>query len=89
MGSCGWVSTADEAVVAIPHGMMSNGINPNNNPLCGKSVTIDYQGAQHQAKIVDTCGGCDGAAIDLSNSLFAAVAPNGDGRVHGINWWFN
>lgn len=89
MGSCGWVNTANEAVVAIPHGMMGNGINPNNNPLCGKSITISYQGAQHQAKIVDTCGGCDGAAIDLSTSLFTAVAPNGDGRVPGINWWFN
>ena len=29
------------------------------------------------------------AAIDLSPSLFEAVAPNGDGRVHGVEWWFN
>ncbi|KAF1990999.1 hypothetical protein K402DRAFT_312273, partial [Aulographum hederae CBS 113979] len=89
MGSCGWTSTANEAVVAIPHGMMNNGANPNNNPLCGKSITISYQGKEHTAKIVDTCGGCDGQAIDLSNSLFTAVAPSGDGRVHGVNWWFN
>ncbi|TKA65140.1 hypothetical protein B0A49_11154 [Cryomyces minteri] len=89
LGSCGWTSTADEAVVAIPHVMMANPANPNLNPKCGKYITISYAGATHQAKIVDTCGGCDNAAIDLSNSLFTAVAPNGDGRVHGIEWWYN
>lgn len=89
LGSCGWISTAGEAVVAIPHGMMNNPANPNVNPRCGTTITISYQGAEHQATIVDTCGGCDDAAIDLSDSLFAAVAPNGDGRVHGINWWYN
>jgi len=88
LGSCGWTSTADEAVVAIAHGMMNNGINPNLNPLCGQYITISYEGNEHQAKIVDTCGGCDGEAIDLSTSLFTAVAPAGDGRVHGIDWWY-
>jgi len=40
LGSCGWISTPDEAVVAIPHGMMSNGVNPNDNPLCGTTITL-------------------------------------------------
>ncbi|KAK5688907.1 hypothetical protein LTS10_000886 [Elasticomyces elasticus] len=89
LGSCGWVNTEDEAIVAIPHGMMENGINPNLNPLCGQYITISYAGATHKAKIVDTCGGCDGQAIDLTQTLFDAVAPSGDGRVHGVEWWFN
>ncbi|KAK4888248.1 hypothetical protein LTR27_012828 [Elasticomyces elasticus] len=89
LGSCGWTNTEDEAIVAIPHGMMENGINPNLNPLCGQYITISYAGAEHKAKIVDTCGGCDGQAIDLTQTLFDAVAPSGDGRVHGVEWWFN
>jgi len=89
LGSCGWTNTEDEAIVAIPHGMMENGINPNLNPLCGQYITISYAGAEHKAKIVDTCGGCDGEAIDLTQTLFDAVAPSGDGRVHGVEWWFN
>ncbi|KAK5715469.1 hypothetical protein LTR15_010113 [Elasticomyces elasticus] len=89
LGSCGWTNTEDEAIVAIPHGMMENGINPNLNPLCGQYITISYAGATHKAKIVDTCGGCDGQAIDLTQTLFDAVAPSGDGRVHGVEWWFN
>ncbi|KAK3625605.1 hypothetical protein LTR56_020325 [Elasticomyces elasticus] len=89
MGSCGWTNTEDEAIVAIPHGIMENGANPNLNPLCGQYITISYAGATHQAKIVDTCGGCDGQAIDLTHSLFDTVAPSGDGRVHNVEWWFN
>ncbi|KAK1817580.1 hypothetical protein LTR12_007993 [Friedmanniomyces endolithicus] len=88
-GSCGWTNSDSEAVVAIPHAMMNNGANPNNNPLCGQMITISYAGATTQAKIVDTCGGCDGAAIDLSPTLFTTVAPSGDGRVHGVEWWFD
>ncbi|KAK4986461.1 hypothetical protein LTR66_000141 [Elasticomyces elasticus] len=89
LGSCGWTSTADEFVVAIEHTIMNNPANPNNNPRCGKYVTLSYGGVTHQAKIVDTCGGCLPNAIDLSDSLFAAVAPKGDGRVHNVEWWFN
>merc|ERR1712039_764814 len=89
LGSCGWTSSSSDAIVAIAHGIMDNGANPNNNPLCGQYITISYQGSTHQAKVVDTCPGCEDAAIDLSPSLFEAVAPNGDGRVHGVEWWFN
>ena len=89
LGSCGWTNDDSEAVVAIPFGMMNNGVNPNDNPLCGKMITISYGGSTHTAKVVDTCGGCYGAAIDLSPTLFTAVAPNGNGRVHGVEWWFN
>ncbi|KAI7002085.1 hypothetical protein KC359_g82 [Hortaea werneckii] len=86
LGSCGWTSSSSDNIVAIAHGIMDNGANPNNNPLCGQTITISYQGSTHQAKVVDTCPGCEDAAIDLSPSLFEAVAPNGDGRVHGVEW---
>ncbi|KAK4549891.1 hypothetical protein LTR36_005192 [Oleoguttula mirabilis] len=87
-GSCGWTNTDSDAIVALPHVMMNNPANPNNNPLCGTYITISYAGSTHQAKIVDTCMGCDNAAIDLSPTLFTAVAPDGNGRVHDVEWWF-
>lgn len=36
--------------------------------------------------IVDTCMGCKMFDIDASPSLFKKVAPDGDGRVKGIDW---
>ena len=35
---------------------------------------------------MDTCMGCKPEDIDVSPALFKMVAPNGDGRVHGIAW---
>lgn len=89
LGSCGWTSTDGEAVVAIPTDLMNNGPNPNNNPLCGTYITISYAGQTHQAKIVDTCAGCLSTSIDLSPTLFTTVAPNGNGRVSDVVWWFD
>jgi expansin (peptidoglycan-binding protein) len=65
---------------------MNNGANPNANPLCGKTINIYYNGNVHQARIFDTCPTCAEGSLDLSPSLFQAVAPNGDGRVHGVSW---
>ena len=89
MGSCGRYNTADQPVVALAVSMMNNPANPNNNPLCGKTITISYGGTTHQATVVDTCHDCSRESIDLSTSLFKLVAPGGDGRVHGVQWWFN
>ncbi|KAF2461521.1 RlpA-like double-psi beta-barrel-protein domain-containing protein-containing protein [Lineolata rhizophorae] len=91
LGSCGFTNSEGDDIVALAAGMMtsvSTG-NSNNNPYCGKKITIEYEGNTHTAEIVDTCPGCDGASLDLTQSLFEKVAPNGDGRVHGVNWWFN
>jgi len=75
-------------IVALSHLYMNNPANPNNNPLCGKMITISHAGKKTQAKVVDTCQGCDIDSIDLSTGLFAIVAPDGNGRVHGVDWWF-
>ena len=89
LGSCGWTNNDSDWVVAMPHAMMNNPANPNDNPLCGKFITLAYAGKTHRAWIVDTCEGCDGQSLDLSPSLFAAVAPSGNGRVQSVDWWFS
>lgn len=37
--------------------------------------------------MVDTCVGCKGEDLDASPGLFGRVAPGGDGRVEGVEWW--
>jgi len=87
--SCGGSHQDSEAVVALPIGVMEqyDGANPNNNPLCGKSIAITYQGKTQYGTVVDSCGGCDSQSIDLSPSLFQSLTGNmGLGRVGGVSW---
>ena len=59
------------------------------NPYCGKSLSIKgTDGNIIQATVGDKCMGCSGFSIDLTDALFTIVAPTGDGRVSGVEWWF-
>jgi len=90
LGACGWtVDSNSELQIALPVGLM--GSLSNTNPYCGMSVTIynPIDDKTQVATVGDKCMGCLGNSIDLTNALFAAVAPSGDGRVSGVQWWFN
>lgn len=89
LGACGWnVNTASDMQIALPHGMM--GTQSNGNPFCGRSLSIiAADGSTVQATVGDKCMGCEGDSIDLTDALFKAVRPNGDGRVSGVKWYFN
>ena len=90
LGACGWnVDTSSDMEIALPFAFM--GTESNGNPYCGKSLTIKNPttGTETQATVGDKCMGCTGFSIDLTDALFTAVAPTGDGRVSGIEWWFN
>lgn len=91
LGSCGITSAKTDAIVALSIPMMNNGLNPNKNPLCGKTISVfnPDTGATTQATVVDTCTGCAYGDVDMTQTLFNTVAPTGNGRVHGIQWGFN
>jgi expansin (peptidoglycan-binding protein) len=63
--------------------------NPNDNPLCGKSITISWQGKTATATIMDTCPGCANGGLDLTPSLFQQFAPLSEGRLTGMTWTYN
>ncbi|KAL9073617.1 MAG: hypothetical protein Q9161_002859 [Pseudevernia consocians] len=89
LGSCGYTNSDSDAIVALSTEIMNNGANPNDNPLCGSSISITNPttGSVHSATIVDTCEGCSEYDIDVSPSVFEAVDPNGlsDGRIT-VDW---
>lgn len=90
LGACGWDVPTDSAMqIALPVGLM--GAQSNDNPYCGKSLTIKNPttGATAQATVGDKCMGCQGYSIDLTNALFNTIASNCDGRCSGFEWWFN
>lgn len=88
MGSCGYQSGPGDHIVALSREIMQNGANPNANPRCGSKIGIwnPQTHKKYEATVVDTCVGCKKMDIDVSPALFKLIAPNGDGRVHGINW---
>ncbi|TLD18835.1 putative effector 10 [Venturia nashicola] len=85
--SCGLSGSNSDFLVAMNKADMANGANPNNNPHCNQYIDIYYNGVGPiKGKVVDTCPVCESGAIDVTDSLFKAVAPSGDGRVHGVSW---
>ncbi|KAL8717744.1 MAG: hypothetical protein Q9225_005041 [Loekoesia sp. 1 TL-2023] len=88
LGSCGIPYVPGTDIVALSNEIMQNGANPNNNPKCGSMIGIYNEQTQqtHYAQVVDTCGGCKREDIDVNVELFYKVAPDGDGRVPGIDW---
>ena len=84
LGSCGFTNSGTEAVVAISHLLM--GSQSNGNPMCGKKISITYNGRTETATVVDKCGGCAYGSVDLSDSLYQKF--NFDGRAHGATWSF-
>ncbi|KAK2809025.1 hypothetical protein FQN49_008654 [Arthroderma sp. PD_2] len=91
VGSCGDpINTDSDDVIALPHGLMEplDGGNPNNNPLCGKQVSITYNGVTSTATVKDKCQGCEGKSIDMTRHLFVKFGLETAGRIPGVKWHF-
>lgn len=67
---------------------MANPANPNNNPICNKQISIfnPAAGTTTIATVTDSCEGCAFGDLDVPLDLFNTIAPEGDGRVHEIQW---
>ncbi|KIW21920.1 uncharacterized protein PV07_12669 [Cladophialophora immunda] len=91
VGACGWaVDTNSDYEIALPYAFM--GSQSNGNPYCGRSVTLHNptSGTTVQATVGDKCEGCTDRSIDCTDILFNAITDGeGDGRMHGIQWWLN
>ncbi|KAK2768702.1 hypothetical protein FQN54_000558 [Arachnomyces sp. PD_36] len=83
-GSCGRTHNGEvEDIVALSAATMGN--LANNNPNCGREVTVTYNGKTARGKLWDKCGGCGPNDVDLSNHMYAQLAPLGTGRIN-VDW---
>ncbi|KAK8215242.1 hypothetical protein M8818_002254 [Zalaria obscura] len=94
LGSCGWTNTDSEDIVAVSHTIMTSynpQNNPNNNPLCGRYITITgADGSPYTAKVVDTCPGCEGqAGLDLPLPLYNKVTNSDTNAPLTLEWVWN
>ena len=87
-GSCGGEIQNGDAKVALSVLLMNNPANPNSNPICNKQISIHnpITGTDTIATVADTCQACALGDLDVMEDLFYVIAPNGNGRVHGIEW---
>jgi hypothetical protein len=91
LGACGITNVDSDFIVAISmirFDAVSTG-NSNTNPLCGKSVSITFNGVTETATIVDRCTGCADNSLDMTPGLFQKFASLDVGRIHGIDWHFD
>lgn len=64
--------------------------NPNDNPICGRTVTAHADGNSVTVKIMDRCAGCSGEGdLDFSPIAFEQLAPLSVGRIPGMTWSFD
>ncbi|KAH6917310.1 riboflavin aldehyde-forming enzyme [Coprinopsis sp. MPI-PUGE-AT-0042] len=94
LGACGETNNDGDYIAAVSHELFDNfpgygRVNPNLNPMCGRSVTVSYQGRSITVRLVDRCTACKLTDLDFSPAAFKDLAPNGDGRIHGMTWTWN
>ncbi|EJD03837.1 expansin family protein [Fomitiporia mediterranea MF3/22] len=94
LGACGVTNGGNDKIAAVSHLLFDafpgyDGVNPNSNPVCGKSITLTYQGKSTTVKIEDRCEACALTDIDLAPSAFEQIADFSVGRISGMTWVWN
>ncbi|KAF8994155.1 RlpA-like double-psi beta-barrel-protein domain-containing protein-containing protein [Cyathus striatus] len=91
VGACGITNTNADFIVAVSAQYFDTfpgyaGGNPNNNPVCGRSIQANYQGRSVTVAVTDRCVGCAYGDIDLTPAAFGQLADLSVGRIHGVSW---
>ncbi|KAI8954370.1 RlpA-like double-psi beta-barrel-protein domain-containing protein-containing protein [Xylaria longipes] len=81
LGACGGTDNDGSAVVALNTADYANGAN------CGRWITIQGNGRQTAARVVDLCPGCGTHGIDVSPAIFDDIADLSVGRI-SVTWFF-
>ncbi|KAF9569646.1 hypothetical protein CPC08DRAFT_623339 [Agrocybe pediades] len=94
LGACGITNKDTDHIAAVSHLLFDAfpgyaGGNPNNNPICGRTVTATYKGKSTVVALTDRCEGCKITDLDFSPSAFADLADFALGRLDGVTWVWN
>ncbi|KAL7931828.1 RlpA-like double-psi beta-barrel-containing domain-containing protein [Trichoderma chlorosporum] len=82
LGACGFFNNDQESVVAVSAALFDS------QSVCGRSISVAFNGRSVTAQIVDRCAGCALDDVDLSPQAFSDLTGSLDaGRVQG-SWDF-
>ncbi|KAK8050958.1 RlpA-like double-psi beta-barrel-protein domain-containing protein-containing protein [Apiospora rasikravindrae] len=85
LGACGRPINNGDSTVAVAPKFFTAG-NPGNDPICGRTVTITYNGKSATAQVWDKCPGCGDNDLDATPDLFTRMVGSLDpGRVN-VQW---
>ncbi|KAG6888690.1 hypothetical protein C0995_006680 [Termitomyces sp. Mi166 len=90
LGACGIVNHDWDHIAAVSHLLFDafpgyDGINPNNNPLCGKQVSATHGGKSVTVTLTDRCEACALTDLDFSPAAFDVLADPSVGLI-SIEW---
>jgi hypothetical protein len=90
-GACGTLLSDDEFTAAISKDSWGADIwggadNLNQNPWCGKSATVTYNGQSVTVKILDKCQGCKPGDIDLTRAAWNKLTGGAYGSRFTASW---
>ncbi|KAG4219979.1 hypothetical protein PC116_g31542 [Phytophthora cactorum] len=80
LGSCGETNSETDAVVALSPSQFTT-----DPQACGKKIQIHLGNATTMATVADKCPACSPGSIDVSPTVFQALAPLTIGRAQ-IEW---
>jgi len=89
LGACGHNDAGKDQsdyIVALSAQLM--GERSNDNPYCGRTITVSYGGKTVVATVRDKCMDCAYDNIDGTEKLFTEFFPLSAGR-QKVQWWFN
>ncbi|EXL66533.1 hypothetical protein FOPG_17292 [Fusarium oxysporum f. sp. conglutinans race 2 54008] len=96
VGACGQDSTGQDDtgnIVALSKILFDAAridTNPNNNPLCGRTITIKgSNGKISHGTVLDRCEGCKMSDIDVSRKIFKEIWGSLDEGRTDIQWWYS
>jgi hypothetical protein len=90
MGACGLDHSGQDdtiSIAAVSHLLM--GTRSNDNPMCGKTVTIKANGRYVKAVVQEKCMGCAMNDIDVSHKVFKELWDSLELGRTDVEWWFD
>ncbi|GAA3533111.1 hypothetical protein GCM10022222_15600 [Amycolatopsis ultiminotia] len=84
-GACGTqIDPNAEMLVAAPAALWTSP-NPNEDPLCSKSIKVTFEGKTITVPIKDKCPTCEPTKIDLSLPAFQQLSDTAPGIIQ-VDW---
>uniref|UniRef100_A0AC34RP81 RlpA-like protein double-psi beta-barrel domain-containing protein n=1 Tax=Panagrolaimus sp. JU765 TaxID=591449 RepID=A0AC34RP81_9BILA len=88
IGACGnWLDASSQMLVAASHEYFTTP-NPNNDPICGVCLKVDYRGKSITVPVKDKCPSCPRDHMDLSLPAFRALENPDVGNAYGATFTF-